>query len=103
MYCAMLPRTPPEYAYLQVYRQLRRLINSWTHPRNASAQMYYTVAYDWRRDFYVEAPRVLRALQVRARLIACLLSVLHLFANIMLCRTLRSLMAYLCKALAAFS
>jgi pimeloyl-ACP methyl ester carboxylesterase len=54
---------PLTHSAAQVYRQLERLARSWEHPRNASIPMYYTVAYDWRRDFWTEAPRVLRALQ----------------------------------------
>eukprot|EP00892_Ulva_mutabilis_P003683 jgi/Ulvmu1/1687/UM115_0016.1 len=46
-----------------IYRQLQRLVSSWQHPRDASLKMYYTVAWDWRRDFYAEAPRVLAALR----------------------------------------
>lgn len=37
---------------LQVYSQLRRLASSQKHPKDASIPMFWTVAYDWRRDFY---------------------------------------------------
>eukprot|EP00892_Ulva_mutabilis_P003681 jgi/Ulvmu1/1685/UM115_0014.1 len=45
------------------FREVKKLAESWQHPRDASLNMYYTVAWDWRRDFYAEAPRVLAALQ----------------------------------------
>ena len=50
-------------ARLQIYRQLQRLAESWKHPRDPMIKMYYTVAYDWRRDFWPESERVLRALK----------------------------------------
>jgi pimeloyl-ACP methyl ester carboxylesterase len=53
----------PRSHNIQVYSQLQRLSESWVHPHNTSIQMYYTVAYDWRRDFWPEAARVLRMLQ----------------------------------------
>ena len=35
-----------------MYSQLRRLASSQKHPKDATIAMFWTVAYDWRRDFY---------------------------------------------------
>lgn len=42
-------------ARAQVYSQLRRLVSSWQHPTRPELPLFYTVAYDFRRDFYEQA------------------------------------------------
>jgi hypothetical protein len=54
---------PQTHEALQVYRQIKRLIQSWKHPTDATIPMYYTVSWDWRRDLWTEAPRILKALK----------------------------------------
>lgn len=50
-------------AVLQVYKHVKQLARSFKHPQDASLQMYYSVAWDWRRDLWGEAERVLKALR----------------------------------------
>ena len=74
---------------LQIYRQLEKLARSQTHPKDASLSMYYTVAYDWRRDFWQETPRVMRALQNVYKKTGCrALTVGHSFGGRLLYTTL---------------
>jgi pimeloyl-ACP methyl ester carboxylesterase len=46
---------------MQVYRQVQRLAESWKHPDGVP--MYYSVSWDWRRDVWDQAPRIMKALR----------------------------------------
>lgn len=56
---------------VQVYRQLRRLAEGMKHPKDASIPMYYTASWDWRRDVWAEAPRIMRALRKVHEMTGC--------------------------------
>ena len=49
--------------FLQVYSALQNLAKSFRHPQDAGLQMYYTVAWDYRRDMWEQAERVFKALR----------------------------------------
>lgn len=64
--CLSPPRAAPRVlavmcpaARAQVYGQLRRLVSSWRHPTRPELPLFYTVAYDFRRDFYEQAGALL--------------------------------------------
>lgn len=57
--------------YLQVYSALQNLARSFRHPQNAGLQMYYTVAWDYRRDMWEQAERVMKALRRVHRTTRC--------------------------------
>jgi pimeloyl-ACP methyl ester carboxylesterase len=44
---------------LQPYSDLRDWVNLWKHPTNKSTEMFYTMAWDWRRDLWEQSTRVL--------------------------------------------
>lgn len=46
----------------QVYNPLQNLAKSFRHPVDPSQKMYYTVAWDYRRDLWEQAERVYKAL-----------------------------------------
>ena len=44
---------------MQVYGDVEQLVSSWVHPKNASIPMFNSVAWDFRRDMYEQAERVM--------------------------------------------
>ena len=47
-------------ASLQVFGEIKDMVSTWEHPTDAAIPLFHTMAWDWRRDLWEQAERVLR-------------------------------------------